>query len=160
MTMSKTLSVLLTEIARRATSFNEPVLSYLCKMAALEALDKAVPAPLVTGNAIGIWDWDVASDCDHLDPGCAELFGVNSKRAQAGMPISTYLRAIHPDDIHSVSNAILHSVKDGGVFEAQYRVISSGRIRRVFAKGFCTLDSSHRAERFPGVVLELPDSAN
>jgi PAS domain-containing protein len=158
--MPKTLSGLLTEIARRATSLNEPVLSYLCKMAALEAQDKAVPAPHLAGTPIGIWDWDVAADCDHLDPGCAELFGVNSKKAQAGMPISAYLRAIHPDDIDSVSNAILYSVRDGGVFEARYRVISSGRIRRVFAKGFCTLDQSRRAERFPGVILELPDSVS
>jgi PAS domain-containing protein len=165
MNMAKTLSEVLSEIAKRAASFNETVLAYLCEMAAMEAQGmeakgKAVPAPHVEGNAVGIWDWDVSSDRNHLDPGCAELFGVNAKTAQAGMPIDAYLRAVHPDDIQLVRNAILATVKDGGVFEAQYRVISSGRIRRVFAKGFCTLDSSRRAERFPGAIIELPDLMN
>lgn len=155
--MAKTLSGVLSDIAKRAASFNETVLAYLCEMAALEARGKAIPAPRVEGNAVGIWDWDVSDDRNHLDPGCAELFGVDSKMAQAGMPIGTYLQAIHPDDIESVRTAIFHTVKDGGVFEARYRVITGGRIRRVFAKGFCTLDTSRRPERFPGAVIELPD---
>ena len=94
--MAKTLSEVLSEIAKRAASFNGTVLAYLCEMAAMEAQGmeakgKAVPAPRVEGNAVGIWDWDVSSDRNHLDPGCAELFGVNAKTAQAGMPIDAFL---------------------------------------------------------------------
>jgi PAS domain-containing protein len=156
--MKRTLSKLLSEIARQATSANETVLSHLCKMAALEAQDKTIEIPRLTGNAIGIWDWDVTTDCNHLDSGCAELFGVDRKAAQVGMPTSAYLQVVHPDDVHLVSNAILHALKDGGIYEAEYRVVVGDRVRRVFAKGSCTLDKSRRAERFPGVILELPDS--
>ena len=45
----------------------------------------------------------------------------------------------------------------GGIFEAEYRLITERHERRVFARGFCTLDKSNRPERFPGVVIDLSD---
>jgi PAS domain-containing protein len=156
--MTRTIAEVLSELARQASLLNEALLAYLCGMAALEAEGKALPAPPLNRHAIGIWDWDVIGDRNHLDPGCAELFGVDLRKAQAGMPTSAYLNAIHPDDVHRVSNAILHTLKEGGVYEAEYRIVTGDRVRPVFAKGFCTLDEARRPIRFPGAIVELPAS--
>ena len=55
-----------------------------------------------------------------------------------------------------VADAIMDALKNGGPYEARYRVVSDGRTRNVVARGACTLDATGRAVRFPGFILELP----
>jgi PAS domain-containing protein len=158
--MARTLSDLLQEIASRASLYEEPVLAHLCRMAALEADRASVPLQGIAHNVIGFWDWDVANDLDHLDPNCAALFGVAPALARKGLPISVYLKAVHPRDILLLNRAIGGALKSGGAFEAEYRIVTDDRVRWVFAKGYCTLDKSNRPERFPGVVMELQNKLN
>ena len=158
--MARTLSELLQEIAGQASLYEEPVLAHLCRMAALEADRTIVPVQRIGHNIIGFWDWDVANDCNHLDPNCATLFGVAPARARKGLPISVYLKAVHPHDILLLNKAIGVALTQGGAFEAVYRIITDDRVRWVLAKGHCTLDKSNRPERFPGVVMELLNKLN
>jgi len=158
--MARTLSELLKEIAGQASLYEEPVLAHLCRMAALEADHTVVPVQRIGHNVIGFWDWDVAKDINHLDPGCAALFGVAAARARKGLPIGVYLKAVHPHDILLLNRAIGVALQAGGIFEAEYRIITDDRVRWVFAKGYCTLDKSNRPERFPGVVMELASKLN
>jgi PAS domain-containing protein len=154
--MPRDLSELFAEIARQASHFDEPVLAYLCRMAALEASKTNVPLAQREQKIIGIWDWDVPNDLNHMDANCAAAFGANPEQGRRGMPNDTFLKAIHPHDLHSALTALGNSLNVGGEYETSYRIISEGRERWVVARGFCTLDKSMRPERFAGVVMEVP----
>jgi PAS domain-containing protein len=158
--MAITLADIFLQLANHAASFGEPVLAHICKMAALEAQDKSIPVPLSNMSIVGMWDWDAVNDVNHLDEGCAELFGVDPVQARSGMSINDYLKAVHSEDLERLSNAIMHTLKVGGPFEIRYRILTNGRVRHVLARGVCTLDKSGRAVRFPGVILEFSNLAN
>lgn len=143
--------------ADHATAADEPVLAHICRMAAREARGKDIAAPLISMSIIGFWDWDAVNDINHLDEGCAELFGVDPAQAKNGMSINDYMKAVHPDDVPRLTSAIMQTLQTGGPIEIRYRVMSNGSVRHVLAKGVCTLDASGRAERFPGLILELPN---
>lgn len=153
--MAMSLSDLFAVLAEYATSRNEALVAHISRMAALEARDKDIPAPFIGWNIIGMWDWDAVNDVTYLDEKCAELFSVDPVAARKGLPISDYIRAIHPDDASRVADAIMNALKNGGPYEARYRVVCDGRNRNVVARGACTLDASGRAVRFPGFILEL-----
>ena len=153
--MGLNLEEALNLFADYATASNESVLAHICKIAALEAQGKDISVPLTNMSIVGLWDWDAVNDINHLDEGCAELFGVDPVQARSGMSINDYMKAVHPDDVGHLTNAIMHTLKAGGPIEVRYRVMSNGRVRHVLARGVCTLDKSGRAERFPGVILEL-----
>jgi len=154
--MAMSLSDLFAELAEYAASQNEALIAHISRMAALEARNKNIPAPLLGWTIIGMWDWDAVNDVTYLDEKCAELFDVDPDAARKGLPISDYIKAIHPEDAPRVADAIMGALKNGGPYEARYRVVSNGRIRNVVARGACTLDATGRAVRFPGFILELP----
>jgi PAS domain-containing protein len=153
--MSRDLSRLFAEIAQDATEFSEPVLAHLCRMASLEASTTEVPLQHRQQKIIGIWDWDVPNDRNHMDLNCARAFGATPEQGRKGMPNDMLFKAIHPQDLATSLEAVSASLRIGGVFEAEYRIVTEGRERWVLAKGFCTLDKSMRPERFPGVVMEV-----
>ena len=68
--------------ADHAAAADEPVLAHVCRMAALEAQGKNVTVPLTGMGIVGFWDWDAVNDINHLDEGCAELFGVDPGPSQ------------------------------------------------------------------------------
>ena len=143
--------------ADQATAANEPALAHICRMAALEAVEKTLPVPVTSMGIVGFWDWDAVNDINHLDEACAELFGVDPVQARNGMSINDYMKAVHPDDVPRLTSAIMQTLQTGGSIEIRYRVMSNGHVRHILAKGVCTLDALGRAERFPGVILELPN---
>jgi PAS domain-containing protein len=158
--MAPTLVDLFRQIAQQAALYNAPFLAHICRMAAVEAHGKDIPVPLASMTIVGMWDWDAVNDINHLDEGCAELFGVDPAQARLGMSINDYLRAVHPEDAQRLGDAIMRTLKLGGPIEIRYRIISNGRVRHVLARGICTLDKAGRAQRFPGVILEIPASAS
>lgn len=152
--MAHTLNGLFSEIAAQATLFDEPILAQLCRMAALEADGKSVPFQSVNPKLIGIWDWDVTNDLNHMDPNCADLFGVDPVAARAGVARSKYIGAVHPDDLPRINRCLSSVLKTGGVYQIDYRIIRNDRLKQVHARGFCTLDRSGRPERLPGAIME------
>jgi len=155
--MALNLAETLSLFADHAAASDEPVLAHICRMAALEAKGKDVTVPHTNISIIGMWDWDAVNDINHLDEGCAKLFGVDPVQARNGMSINDYMRAVHPDDVDRLTSAIMQTLKAGGPIEIRYRVLSNGRVHHVLARGVCTLDKTGRAARFPGVILELPN---
>lgn len=124
-------------------------------MAAIEAEDTAIRFKSPWGSIIGIWDWDVVHDRNHVDPDCAALFGIDPSKASGALTLGAYLDAVHPDDVAGLSEKIDATLKGGGVLEAEYRIVTGNRTRRVFARGYCTLDQSKRPSRLPGAIIEL-----
>jgi PAS domain-containing protein len=153
--MGDNLEELFAEIAAQATLFAEPILAHLCRLAALEVMGKSIPVRRERPKLVGIWDWDIANDLNHLDPHCAELFGVDSERGAKGVPRKSYIDAVHPDDLTRINQKLGKALKEGGVFQVEYRIVKHQRVRSVFARGFCTLDKSNRPERLPGVIMEF-----
>jgi PAS domain-containing protein len=151
--MTKSLSDTLRHLADHAASLNEKVLYHILKMGVIEARNKGMPAPL---PVLGIWDWDLTSDLAYLDPTCASMFGVAPRK---GVPSSAWMSAIHPDDVHSVSDEIRKTLKVGGAYQFEYRLIVNDRVKWILSKGYCTLDKSNRPERFPGAILEISTSS-
>jgi PAS fold len=154
--MKSRLAVMFSEIASRATAFGEPVLGHLCRMAAIEAENASIPWGLPPQSNIAcVWDWDVPNDLNRVDPMGAELLGVNARRANIdGLPNACYLKAVHPEDVETVSIG-LQKAMEGGVFEARYRIVTSGQARWFLGRGFCTVDKSKRPERFAGALMAL-----
>jgi PAS domain-containing protein len=154
--MGMSLSELYLELAEHALAYRQPFLAHISQMAAREACGKDIPPFVLGWNVLGIWDWDAVNDLTYLDENCADLFNVDHATARKGLPISEYLKAIHPDDAPRVSDSILAALKKGGPYESRYRVISKGKIRNIVARGDCTHDAAGKAVRFPGYILELP----
>jgi PAS domain S-box-containing protein len=69
--------------------------------------------------------------------------------------LQDWLDAIHPDDIDDVTAAINRALTTGQVFSREYRVVSHGDTHWVYARGMCTLDSSGKAVRFPGAIVDI-----
>lgn len=152
--MKSNLSEFFAKVASQASLFGEPVLAQLCRMAAIEAEDTSIKFTPPWGSIIGIWDWDVVHDRNHADPDCAALFGIDLAKASGGLTLGAYLDAVHPDDVAGLSEKIDVALK-GGVLEAEYRIVTGNRSRRVFARGYCSLDQSNRPTRLPGAIIAL-----
>ena len=151
--MRSKLVDLFDDIAASATAFAEPVLAHLCRMAAIEAEHASVPWDRPSKlHIVGIWDWDITNDLNRVDPAGAHLLGVIPSHASKGLPNSHYLKAVHPDDIDAISRSLGKSMT-GGVWEARYRIITTGQPRWAFARGFCFIDKSNRPDRFTGAIM-------
>jgi len=101
--MRSKLADLFKDIAANATTFAEPVLAQLCRMAAIEAENASIPWEHPPKRSIVcIWDWDVTNDVNRVDPAGAHLLGVVPSRAGKGLPNSHYLKALHPDDLEPI----------------------------------------------------------
>jgi len=163
--MRKPLADVCLDIASFAQERKHEFLSYILRLAAAEAYKSTAPdetfelpvrRKLPSRELIaGIWDWDISNDRNYLDATSANFFGVDPEKAARGLPNMSYLSAIHPDDIAGVQAAITQSMRHGGLYEAEYRIIQNDRIIWVYARGSCTLDRSGRPVRLPGAIIDI-----
>lgn len=87
-------------------------------------------------GSLGSWDWDIVENKVTSDAYFASYFGLDAEQAAVGVPISEFIRGIHPEDRERVSDAIENAVETGAEYDIEYRVIGTGdRVRWVLAKG-------------------------
>ncbi|WP_211912033.1 PAS domain-containing protein [Tardiphaga alba] len=163
--MRRPLGDVCLDIASFARERKHEFLSYILRLAAAEAYkttaeDDVFELPMQRKLAarsliVGIWDWDISNDRNHLDAGAANFFDVDPEQAARGLPNMNYLRAIHPDDVGRVQAAVATSMRMGGAFECEYRLIKNDRISWVLARGSCTLDRHGRPVRLPGALIDI-----
>lgn len=163
--MRRPLGDVCLDIASFARERKHEFLSYILRLAAAEAYkstaeEDAFELPMVRKFAAreliaGIWDWDITNDRNHLDAGAADLFGVDPERAARGLPNVNYFGAIHPDDIAHLQAAVAASMRRGGIFECEYRLIRNDRVHWIMARGNCTLDRHGRPVRLPGALIDI-----
>lgn len=123
----------------------------------LELAERQLNEVLATG-LIGTWLWDIPKDSVVGDKYMAGMFGVDSEDAAAGMPLSAFTEAMHPDDRQRMQKEIKSALKKDGEYESEYRTLRpDGSVRWVLAKGTVERDAKGRAVRFPGVVLDITD---
>lgn len=122
----------------------------------LKDIRSRMEAALEAG-AIGTWAWDILADRFFGDASLAHIFGI-APEAVAGGPLAGVVEAIHPDDRERVAGLVQEAVQSGVQYEADYRVVwPDGSLRWVTARGQVERDSSGRALRFPGVVIDVTE---
>lgn len=120
--------------------------------------DERLHFALDTSAIIGTWDWDMQSDLVYSDARFAEMFSLDPDKAEDGIPISEFLRGIHPDDIEHVSEKIKRAVETAGEFAEEYRLLSKdGSVRWIFAHGHSYSDENGKPARFPGAAVDVTE---
>jgi PAS domain S-box-containing protein len=113
---------------------------------------------LSAADGIGIWDWDVKTNCVYTDARFAALYGVDPDKAANGMPMADFMKNFHGDDLARVSEAITRAIETGEVYEAEYRLVQpDNSVRWVTAKGRCVFDSDGQPDRFPGITVDITE---
>ena len=120
--------------------------------------DERLEMALSAGGSIGVWDWDVAADRVTADPRFATLYGVDPDLAAAGAPIEHFFSSVHPDDLPGLTQRIGQVLREGGRFDAEYRLLQpEGSIRWVAAQGRCALAGDGTPLHFPGVSFDITE---
>jgi PAS domain S-box-containing protein len=115
-------------------------------------LDAALEA-----GAIVTWTWDIPSNRMFADRKLAQLFNLTPADNDGG-PLEKYVEAIHPDDLDQTLAALSRSVESGEPYEADYRIVQrDGSVKWVTARGVVERDSSGRAVRMPGVLVDITE---
>ena len=161
--MRNSLQELCLEIAGHAEHNRYSVLAYLLEVAAAEAkrsvpLSHAVDSSLSFGTRpgpIGVWDWDISNNANYLNAVAGEFFGKDPDVAARGLPQSEYLDLVHPDDVDGFVRTLIESVRVGGTFTYDYRIVLNDRSRWVRSEGNCALDSSGRPTRALGSLIDI-----
>ncbi|MDB5509032.1 MAG: domain S-box protein, partial [Hyphomicrobiales bacterium] len=128
---------------------------------ALRESEERLQHALSAGSGIGTWDWDIVGDRVTSDERFARLYGVDPAMAQAGAPLATFFKGIHPGDAPRIREAIDECLRTAGVFSQEYRLLlADGGVRWVAAQGQCKFDPDGRPFRFPGVSFDITTRKN
>jgi PAS domain S-box-containing protein len=111
-------------------------------------------AALAAGD-VATWVWDVAANRIYSDRNLRAMFGIRAD-AVKGAPLEEYLQAVHPEDQDLVRAKIQEAMTTGRYYECIYRVApQAGQIRWVLARAQIERNSSGKAVRMPGVVMDV-----
>ena len=123
---------------------------------ALARSEERLSLALNGSSLVGTWDWDVINDVVTSDDKFAEMYNLDPLHTGIGVPISEFLRAVHPDDTTRLGDEICASLRDGAPLKSEYRLVGSdGEVRWVVASGRPRMDAEGRATRLPGVVVDV-----
>ncbi|BAQ75438.1 sensory box sensor histidine kinase/response regulator [Pseudomonas sp. Os17] len=112
---------------------------------------------LAATDAVGTWDWDIGEDRFIADAHFAQLHSVDPQQSRQ-LPISEYLKGVHPEDRAMVARSIKHCITQGSEYAEEYRLqLADGQVRWVFARGRCYKDHHGRPTRFLGAALDLTE---
>lgn len=126
---------------------------------ALARSEESLSLALDAAGMVGIWDWDIVNDCVTCDTRFARMFGVDPERAETGVPIAEFVAGVHPEDRAAVTERIGETLRAGGRFRAEYRLLDrEGRGERwVLALGRAVAGPQGGPVRLPGVVVDISD---
>lgn len=109
-------------------------------------------------GVVGAWEWDVKANKVYADARYAELHGVVPELAAAGLPVEAYIPAIHPDDTDRINAVAQASLRAGGDFSEEYRLIQKdGSIRWIYTRGRAYLGPDGRPARNAGVIVDITE---
>jgi PAS domain S-box-containing protein len=125
---------------------------------ALIRSEERLSLALSGSDLVGTWDWNVTENLIAADDRTARLYNIDPLHAGLGVPVERFLDAIHPDDVARVRADIEHVLNHGGDYRSEYRVTGAdGVMRWVVASGRPRLGPSGRAERFPGLLVDVSE---
>ncbi|AQR72827.1 PAS domain-containing hybrid sensor histidine kinase/response regulator [Sphingomonas sp. LM7] len=113
---------------------------------------------LAAAGTSGTWDWDVAEDRLHVDARFAELYGLDSEAALAGVSTETFFKAIHPADRARMRIAVAGILGGAELFSKEFRIIDpDGAILWMHGRGQSHFDADDMPVRFTGLLVDVTE---
>jgi two-component system, LuxR family, sensor kinase FixL len=104
---------------------------------------------------LGLWVWDAKRDESWVTPEGRRLFGWAESEP---VNLERFIRTLHPDDREPTRHAVLQSLRSGGDYIAEYRVVlSDGAIRWIATRGRIEFDGNGRPLRLRGVSIDITE---
>jgi PAS domain-containing protein len=125
---------------------------------ALRSSEERYQLALRAASGVGTWDWDIVGDKIYADARYAVFHNVDPERAAAGLPLTEYNRALHPDDLERLVKSGRTHLKTTGDFDEEYRLIQGdGSVRWVQTRGRVERDANGWAVRHRGVMVDITE---
>jgi PAS domain S-box-containing protein len=125
---------------------------------ALVRSEERLSLALSGSNLVGTWDWNIPDNIVTSDDKFAAMYGIDPLRAGLGVPIESFLAAIHPDDRAKVEQDIATVLAEGSRLQSEYRLLApDGGVRWVIASGSPRPDANGKPVRLPGVVVDVTE---
>lgn len=113
----------------------------------------------LTASQVGTWETDPLRDYTLSDATTASLFGVDPDQAAKGLPLATYVRAVHPEDRAALYDTLGRVREHGGLFVIEYRTYPTpGDLRWVLARGRYGREARTGAVTGRGIVIDITES--
>jgi PAS domain S-box-containing protein len=105
---------------------------------------------------IGTWDWDVRQDAVIWNDNHFKLLGLDPNATAD--PYQSWRRAIHPDDLERVEQALQDALHQHTDYETEYRVLyPDGTLRWLVGRGRGLYDEDQQPIRMLGVILDISE---
>lgn len=102
---------------------------------------------------LGFWEWDIIRDDMWFTNARLTISTINRSEHTN---FDRYLQVIHPDDREPMRLAVDHTLKKGGDFQMDYRVVSSdGGTFWIAARGQVERDIHGNSKRLRGVSMDI-----
>ncbi|AWB23074.1 PAS domain S-box protein [Methylobacterium currus] len=102
-----------------------------------------------------IWSLDLPTNRITVSSACARLFGVPSERLTS---FAATQSLVHPDDRRARAEAIERTLREGGAYEIDYRVVRpDGETCWLRSRGRVLLGADGRACRHRGIVVSIDE---
>lgn len=106
----------------------------------------------------GFFTWEMATDQVYADPAVAEMFGLDRKATESGLPLETYLERIHPEDRAGVAAEIQKAIDTAQPEQQSYRVAQAdGCYSYVMVFGRCFRDRNGLPKLYAGIICPVSD---
>ncbi len=127
------------------------------KSAQAESERQRAQLELVVESArAGVWDTDLLKGVSLVSPRYLEILGMPAGSA-AGSAARLTERA-HPDDLARVEGARSAALRDGGLFDQEFRMLrEDGGYVWILARGKGVLDGRGRPVRFAGAIIDITE---
>jgi len=121
----------------------------------LEQLRSALDA----SGVVGTWDWDIVRGTARYDRGAAALLALDPDLAGQDVQGDAAMCGVHPDDREWLRTELLRALQSGGLFLAEYRVVTPQQgIRWLFSRGRVYQDVHGRPVRSKGILIDITES--
>ena len=109
----------------------------------------------LSSGLVGTWKFDIDNDILYPDENLSRMFGI--EYPPQGCKQADLSSKIHPDDRAMIDQQRKESIRLGGQYETEYRVIIDGVTRWFFARGQTALNAGGRPAVFTGVIVDVTE---
>lgn len=105
---------------------------------------------------IGIWEWDLATDCLIWDDRMFELYGISAADFEG--VLTAWATRLHPDDLPKAYAVMQQALANGQDYQTEFRVVwPDGSIRHIVSYALVQRDAEGRSVRLVGANLDISD---
>jgi PAS domain S-box-containing protein len=135
-------------LVRDITDRKQAELELLCLNERLELAKQAAGQ--------GIWDWNVLTGELSWSPEIYSMFGIDAE-AQAPS-LAAWEASLHPEDREFAVEKVRQSLRDGTLFDIEYRVVHpDGKVRWLGGIGRAFYDDTGQAIRMTGINMDVTE---